>query len=168
MPTISTTIDLHARRAAIDALEAQRAAYHRFARLAESQQGSLASGDVEVVAAFTDGAVQTVRDLDAGARRVRSLVDHASHGASPAELIEIERQVNAMMTEARSAETSIRNLTTQLEAWRDAYGRQLTELGLTPGGGTATGAPDPTDPSTRRSAYARPSTTAPSILNRMG
>ena len=161
MSNIGSTIDLHAQRAAIDALEAQRAAYRRFARQAEAQQGGLAGGDVDQVAAFTEGAAHTVRALDDGARHVRSLVDHASGGASPDALREIERLMNSMMTEARNAETSIRNLTTQLEAWRDAYGRQLTELGITPGGA------DTPDPTARRSAY-HAHAAAPSILDRKG
>lgn len=162
MSTIPTSIDLHAQRTAIDALEAQRAAYRRFARLAESQQSSLATGDVDQVSAFTDGAAQTVRDLDAGARHVRTLVDRASHTASEAELREVERMMNSMMTEARNAETSIRNLTTQLEAWRDAYGRQLTELGITPGSAESNSEGQP-----KRSAY-HAHATAPSILDRKG
>jgi hypothetical protein len=47
-----------------------------------------------------------------------------------------------MMRAAREAETAIHNLTAQLEAWRDAYARQLSDVGLTPqGGAAAAGAP---------------------------
>jgi hypothetical protein len=41
------------------------------------------------------------------------------------------------MHDARGAETAIRNLSSQLEVWRDAYGRQLAELGINPTGGDA-------------------------------
>ena len=135
MHPISPSIDLLSHRAAIDALEAQRAAYRRFARLAESQQGALNAGDLEAAATFTEGAGRQVDSLAEGARGVRTLVDAVSHGATDVQMHEIERRMQEMMREARSAETAIRNLTTQLEAWRDAFGRQLGEVGITPGGG---------------------------------
>jgi hypothetical protein len=163
MRPISPPIDPIAHRAAIDALEGQRAAYRRFARLAEAQQGTLAGGDADQVAEFTDGAHRTVGELEAGARNVRSLVDSASQQASEAHLQEIERMMESMMAEARNAETAIRNLTTQLEAWRDAYGRQLTDLGIVPGTSTAQSeAPD-----AAKQPYAA-SATPPRILDRRG
>src|ERR1041384_432094 len=126
-------IDLSSHRAAIDALEAQRAAYRRFARQAEAQQAATSAGDVGAAEAFTDGAVHTVAQLHEHARSVRDLVDAASSRASDVQLREIEHRVAEMVREARNAETAIRNLSTQLEAWRDAYGRQLAEIGIVPG-----------------------------------
>jgi hypothetical protein len=164
MRPLSTAIDLQAQRAAIDALEAQRAAYRRFARQAEAQQGALSGGDVDVIAEFTDGAAVEVGVLHEGAVGVRALVEAASAGASEAQLVDIERRMADMMREARNAETAIRNLSTQLEAWRDAYGRQLAELGLTPGGEPGAEAPEPP-----RRAYGGPGTpSAPRILDRRG
>ena len=163
MSSIALPIDPLSHRAAIDALEAQRAAYRRFARMAEAQQDHLASGDADQVAAFTDGAAHTVRELHAGVRDVRALVDQASQHASGAERQDIERLMNAMMSEARNAETAIRNLTTQLEAWRDAYGRQLSDLGVTPG------TTDEATPTVgRRSAYDAGHGGTPRILDRKG
>ena len=165
MSSIASPIDPLSHRAAIDALEAQRAAYRRFARMAEAQQDHLSSGDADRVAAFTDGAARTVRDLEAGVRDVRALVDQVSQHASTAQRQDIERVMNAMMSEARNAETAIRNLTTQLEAWRDAYGRQLSDLGITPGA-----TDDATPVPGRRSAYeaGHGGTSAPRILDRKG
>jgi hypothetical protein len=162
MQPISPPIDPQAHRAAIDALEAQRAAYRRFARQAEAQQNGLSGGDVAQVDAFTEGAGREIAELQEGARAVRSLVDAVSPGASVDQLREIERRMVDMMREARLAEMAIHNLTTQLEAWRDAYGRQLAELGLTPGGESAGDAPDPS-----RRGYGGPAA-APRILDRRG
>ena len=164
MSSIAPPIDPLSHRAAIDALEAQRSAYRRFARMAEAQQDHLASGDADQVAAFTDGAARTVRELHDGVRDVRALVDQASQHASTAQRQDIERLMNAMMSEARNAETAIRNLTTQLEAWRDAYGRQLSDLGVTPG---ATDDPTPSSAG-RRSAYDATHRGTPRILDRKG
>ena len=163
MRPISQIIDPHAQRAAIDALEAQRAAYRRFARQAEAQRVPLSDGDVEQVAAFTDGAAAGVDALHQGAHRVRALVDSASAQASAPDLRELERRMDDMMREARTAEVAIRNLTSQLEAWRDAYGRQLAESGLTPG---ASG--DSTSDTPLPRGYGHHDVVAPRILDRKG
>ncbi|MBV9880271.1 MAG: hypothetical protein JO180_07240 [Gemmatirosa sp.] len=168
MHPISPAIDPQAHRAAIDALEAQRAAYRRFARDAEAQQGPLAGGDLVAITAFTDSAAQEVGTLHEGAHAARKLVDEASKGAQEAQLRELERRMSDMTREARNAETAIRNLSTQLEAWRDAYGRQLTELGISPGG-TTPGAEAPDTPA-RRTGYGAPAggDAPPRILDRKG
>jgi hypothetical protein len=62
------------------------------------------------------------------------------------------------MREAQSAETAIQNLSTQLQSWRDAYGKQLAELGLAPGSDTsAAGSGDQgSDGTTRVTSYGSP------------
>ena len=161
MRSISPSIDPIAQRAAIDALEAQRAAYRRFARQAEAQQAPLSSGDIDQVTAFTNDAASTVGALHDGTHAARALADQASQQASDVQLRELERRMTDMTREAQNAEVAIRNLTTQLEAWRDAYGRQLAELGVTPG---ASDAPDPA----ARAYGHRDSSPPPRILDRKG
>jgi len=170
MKPISPAIDPLSQRAAIEALESQRAAYRRFAQQAQAQSGSLGTGDVDQVAAFTDGATRDVAALHQGARAVGTLMDAArGGGTSAAELAELERRMDAMMREARDAETAIRNLTTQLEAWRDAFGKQLADLGITPGGSTTslTSSDSPADPAARGYGQ-RDVTRAPRLLDRKG
>jgi hypothetical protein len=170
MKPISPAIDPLSQRSAIDALESQRAAYRRFAQQAQAQSGSLGTGDVDQVAAFTAGATQDMAALHTGARAVGSIMDAARGGGkSTAELAELERRMDAMMREARDAETAIRNLTTQLEAWRDAFGKQLADLGITPGGSTTstTSSDTPVDPAARGYGQ-RDAVRAPRLLDRKG
>jgi hypothetical protein len=162
MHSVTPAIDPRAHRAAIDALEAQRAAYHRFARQAEAQQGPAAGGDLAEVASFTEGAARVVGELHEGTRAARALVHEASSGAGEAQLRELERRMDEMMREARNAETAIRNLSTQLEAWRDEYGRQLAELGIVPG---ASPEGDAAEPGRR---YGAAPAAPPRILDRRG
>jgi hypothetical protein len=81
-----------------------------------------------------------------------------------------------LMREARTAEVAIQNMSVQLEAWRDAYGRQLAELGIVPGGGDAertgegagnegrpSGGYGPSGAQARRAAV-----TVPSLIDRRG
>jgi len=169
MKSISPAIDPLSQRAAIDAMEAQRAAYRRFAHQAEAQQTSLGNGDLDQVARFTNGATQDMDALHKGARTVGSMMDAARGGTtSPADLAELERRMDAMMREAREAETAIRNLTTQLEAWRDAFGKQLADLGVATGGTPTTPSTDaPSDPSAR--GYGKRDVThTPRLLDRKG
>jgi predicted TIM-barrel fold metal-dependent hydrolase len=166
MRPISPSIDPIAQRSAIDALEAQRAAYRRFALQAEAQQTPLSAGDIDQVTAFTDAAAGTVGTLHDGAQRARALVGTASEQASAEQMRELERRMTDMTREARNAEVAIRNLTSQLEAWRDAYGRQLADLGVAPGTSTS-GGDAPADPAAR--AYGqRDVVRAPRILDRKG
>ncbi len=131
---IQPAINPVSHRAAIDALDGQRAAYRRYARQIETQQQALTDGDGDRALSAAERAATTFAELDGGARALAPLLDEARAGGSEEQRREIERQVDEMMREARSAELAIRNLTTQLEAWRDAYGRQLAEVGLEPGG----------------------------------
>lgn len=132
MSTIVQSLSPASHRAAIDALEAQRAAYRRLARDAEAQQTATSGGDVTQASSFAESTSSRVDALHEGARATQALVDGATPNASAQELRELELRMDDMMREARNAELAIRNLTTQLEAWRDAYGRQLAELGIPP------------------------------------
>jgi hypothetical protein len=168
MKPISPAIDPLSQRSAIDALEAQRAAYRRFAQQAQAQSATLGTGDVDPVAAFADGAAQDMTSLHHGARTVGTIMDAARGGGmSPSDLAELERRMEAMMREARDAETAIRNLTTQLEAWRDAFGKQLADLGITPGATSSASSDTPADPAARGYGQ-REVARAPRLLDRKG
>jgi hypothetical protein len=132
MTSISGSIPI-AHRGALDALEAQRAAYQRYARLVEQQRQTLGDGDADRAAAFAGVAARENDALEDGARGLVPLVERARTEGSDVVRVELERRVDALMREAQAAELAVRNLATQLEAWRDAYGRQLAELGLAPG-----------------------------------
>ncbi len=138
---IQPAINPVSHRAAIDALEGQRAAYRRYARQIEAQQRTLTDGDGDKALAAAERAAQTFAELEEGARTLKPLLDEAHAGAAPDDRREIERRVEEMSREARTAELAIRNLATQLEAWRDAYGRQLAEEGIEPGAAAEPGVP---------------------------
>lgn len=133
MRTVSPVIDPLAQKAAIDALEAQRAAYQRYARDVETQRQSLGNGDGDRAVAAAAVAANGLDALHEGARAVRPAVDRAAGAAGPDQMRELQQQMDDMMREAHAAESAIHNLTAQLQAWRDAYGRQLSDVGLTPG-----------------------------------
>jgi hypothetical protein len=153
-PPIRPAINPLAHRAAIDALEAQRAAYQRFARMVEQQQPALADGDGQRAAAFADEAVLGFQELEEGAKRLAPLVAEARATGSADEAQAMRRELDALTREATRAELAIRNLSVQLEAWRDAYGRQLDEMGIAVGGASASGAPG--DPAQSASSAAGP------------
>ena len=132
-PTTSQ-LDPLAHRAAIDALEAQRAAYRRYARAMEAQQQTLTDGDGDRASTAAEVAVRGFDELQTGARHLQPLLDRVGEGGTPEQLVEMQRHMEALMRDARTAETAIQNMSVQLEAWRDAYGRQLAELGVVPGG----------------------------------
>ena len=161
-------LDPLAHRAAIDALEAQRAAYRRYARTVEAQQRTFDDGDADRAVAATAVAVQGFEELQQGASRLAPMVGEASAGASADQMRELQREMEALMREARQAEVAIRNMTVQLEAWRDAYGRQLAELGLAPGaageGGEGDAARGGYGP--RGGGAQAPSERAPSLIDR--
>lgn len=181
---IRPAIDPNAHKAAIDALQAQRAAYQRYARAMEAQArqplGNGNGGDVAVLTA--DEAARGFAELEEGAGRLRPALDAVAEGGSPDQVAEVQRQMEQLMRDARAAEAAIQNMTTQLEAWRDAYGRQLAELGLTPGGaggetvgvGDAARAASPIDAGRARTAGYGPRSRAgeragvPAMLDRKG
>jgi hypothetical protein len=134
MRPINPPIDPLSHKAAIDAMEAQRAAYRRFARNADAQREALGDGDGERAVAAADSLTRDYATLERGAHELRPMLERVSGSAAPEALREVRRRMDDMMREARAAETAILNLTSQLEAWRDAYGRQLAEAGLAPGG----------------------------------
>lgn len=136
LPRVNPPLDPLAHKTAIDALEGQRAAYRRYARSVEAQQATVGDGDGARAVTVSDAVTRDFVALDQGARRLQPLVERVREAGTPDQLAELQRQMEEMMREARQAETAIRNLTSQLEAWRDAYGRQLAEVGLTPGAGT--------------------------------
>ncbi|MDF1503723.1 hypothetical protein [Roseisolibacter sp. H3M3-2] len=122
-----------AQRTALDALDAQRAAYRRYARLVEAQQQALGAGDGDRAVAATDVLSLGHDELREGAAALPPLVQEARAGAGTDVRAELDRRVDALLREAQAAEVALRNLATQMEAWRDAYGRQLGELGVQPG-----------------------------------
>jgi hypothetical protein len=160
--SIRPAINPIAQRAAIDALEAQRAAYQRFARLVEQQQQALGDGDGDRAVAFADEAVLGFQELERGAARLAPLVAEARATGAPVDVQAMRRRLDDLARDAQRAEQAIRNLATQLEAWRDAYGRQLSEVGLAPGGGAAA-------PEERAGGYgARAGGAVPSLIDRRG
>jgi hypothetical protein len=136
-PTVRPALDPLAQKATIDALEAQRAAYRRFARTVEGQRMTLNDGDGDRAAAVASDATRGFTELEEGARRLRPMLREVRDTGSADQLREMQRQMQELMAEARAAEAAIQNLSLQLEAWRDAYGRQLAELGLPPGSAAA-------------------------------
>ena len=133
--TTTPHLDPLALRAAIDALESQRAAYRRYARAMEAQQQTLNDGDGDRASAAAEMAVRGFDELQLGARRLQPLLERVHEAGTPEQLVEMRRHMEGLMREARTAEAAIQNMSVQLEAWRDAYGRQLAELGIVPGGG---------------------------------
>jgi hypothetical protein len=137
MRIVPPILDPLAHRATIDALDAQRGAYQRYARSLEAQRGKLTDGDPDEAGAAVEVALRDFDDLDARAHHLQPILDHARSLANVEQLREIQQRVEDLMHDARGAETAIRNLSSQLEVWRDAYGRQLAELGINPTGGDA-------------------------------
>jgi hypothetical protein len=171
------TIDPAAHKAAMDALEAQRAAYRRFARAVDGQRATLNDGDGDKAIAVTADATRGFSELEQGARRLEPMVREVRDGGSADQLLEMQRRMEALMREARDAETAIHNLSLQLEAWRDAYGRQLADLGLAPGageGGEAEPGVAPAEAPTRRGPYVQPgfgrgnTAVRPTLIDRRG
>lgn len=133
-PNVRPVLDPLAHKSAIDALEAQRAAYRRYARTVEAQRAAVGDGDGDRAMAAVDRAASDFVELTEGARRLEPLVRQVHETGSLDQVRDMERQMERLMREARQAEAAIQNMTTQLEAWRDAYGRQLAEVGVVPGG----------------------------------
>lgn len=160
-PIAPTALDPLAHRAAIDALDAQRAAYQRYARLVELQQHALNDGDPDKVVAFTERAALDLATLEQGAAGLSPLVSRATAGLSADGLQDIRRRLDALAVEARRAEAAIRNLTVQLEAWRDAFARQLAEAGIPAGG-------EPAGSSYAQPGFGRAAGATPYVLDRRG
>lgn len=171
-PNVRLQIDPLAHKAAIDALEAQRAAYRRYARTMEAQQATINSGDGDRATAVADAAVRGFDELQLGAQRLQPLVEHVYDAGSPDQLLEMQRQMEDLMQEARVAEAAIQNMTVQLEAWRDAYGRQLAEVGLVPGAGDGAGEQPAAELGSGYgpwgTAPAAPGRRGPSVIDRKG
>lgn len=140
VPNVKPALDPLAQRAAIQALEAQRAAYRRFAAAAGGQQRALGTGDGEQATRAADIVELGYAELDAGAKHLAPLVSAVHETGTADQLDEMQRHMTDLMSEAQNAEAAIQNLSTQLEAWRDAYGRQLADQGIVPGtAGSASG-----------------------------
>ena len=183
-PPVRPAINPIAHKAAIDALEAQRAAYRRFARSVDGQRLQLNDGDGDTAGAAGAEAARGFEELEQGARRLEPMLREVRGAGSAEQLQEVERRMEELMRDARQAEMAIQNLSLQLEAWRDAYGRQLAELGLVPGSAAAggegpEGAPaDPTgatrDQVARRGPYVQPGfgrsngAARPTLIDRRG
>ena len=117
-------------KSAIGALEAQRAAYQRYARMVEAQNASLGGGDTDRVAQFAESATRDLGEIEQGARQLEPQLEVLRGVSSAEQMHEVRRMLDDLARDARTAELSIQNLTTQLEAWRDEYGRQLGDLGV--------------------------------------
>lgn len=130
---VTPPIDPLAHRAAIAALEAQRAAYQRYARTVDAQREAIAGGSGARAVDAADAATRGYDELAEGARALGPLVERARAGSEAEQQDALQRRIDAVAREARAAEAAIRNLATQLEAWRDDYGRQLAEVGIEPG-----------------------------------
>ena len=175
------TIDPAAHTAAMDALEAQRAAYRRFARAVDGQRATLNDGDGDKATAVTADATRGFSELEEGARRLEPMVREVRDGGSADQLRDMQRRMEALMRDANTAETAIHNLSLQLEAWRDAYGRQLADLGLVPGSageagenGAAPDAAGAAETPARRGPYVQPgfgrshAASRPTLIDRRG
>jgi hypothetical protein len=139
-PTIVTpAIDPIAHRAAMDALAAQRAAYRRYARAMEAERAALGDGDGDRAVRAAAAAVHGFAELQEGTQRLAPIVEQVVQGGDAHAARDVQRQMDQLLGEARAAEAAIQNLALQLEAWRDAYGRQLAEVGLAPGSDAADG-----------------------------
>lgn len=133
MRAISPALDPLAQKAAIEALEAQRAAYQRYARDVEGQRHALGDGNGDRATGAAAVASDGLDALQQGVQAMRPALDRAAGAAGPDQIRELQQHIDDMMREAHAAEAAIHNLTAQLQAWRDAYGRELSEVGLTPG-----------------------------------
>ncbi len=134
LPPVRPALDPLAQRAAIDALEAQRSAYRRYARTVEDQTRAVSTGDGDRASAASAVAADGFDALDAGARALRPHLDRVREQGSPDQQADVQRRIETLSSDADRAMTAIQNLTAQLDAWRVAYGRQLAAVGLTPGG----------------------------------
>lgn len=151
LPSVKPALDPLSQRAAIDALEAQRAAYRRYARTVEDHSRAVGGGDADRAVAASEIAARGADELEAGARALRPHLDRVREQGSPDQQADVQRQLETLATDADRAQTAIQNLTAQLDAWRVAYGRQLSATGVTPGsagarsgagaGGDGTGLP---------------------------
>jgi hypothetical protein len=141
IPRIRPDLDPLAQRSAIQALEAQRAAYARYARSLDGHRSALAGGDGDTAIAAAAAAETGYGELAEGARRLGPLLDAARAGGTPQDRDALQRQLDAMMEQAHAAETAIQNLTRQLEVWHAAYARQLAEVGVVAGAGGSGNAP---------------------------
>ncbi|GJG86631.1 hypothetical protein tb265_18120 [Gemmatimonadetes bacterium T265] len=140
LPPVKPALDPLAQRAAIDALEAQRAAYQRYARTVDDQTRALGSGDPDGAVTAANTAARGFDELDAGAQTLRPHLDRVRAEGSPDQRFDVQRRLDTLTSDAQRAQTAIQNLTAQLDAWRVAYGRQLSSVGLTPGSaGTSAG-----------------------------
>ncbi len=134
LPSVKPALDPLAQRAAIDALEAQRAAYRRYARTVDDQSQTVATGDADRAVAAGDVVARGFDELEAGARVLRPHLARVSEQGSPDQQADVQRRLESLTSDADRAQSAIQNLTAQLDAWRLAYGRQLASVGLTPGG----------------------------------
>jgi hypothetical protein len=139
LAAIRPALDPLAHRAAIQALETQRTAYARYAQRIDAHRDALGGGSGDRAADAARDAARGNDALEEGARRLAPLRAEAHATGSEEQRAEVQRQVEQMMTAARTAEAAIQNLTAQLEAWRDAYAQQLSEVGITPGAAGAGG-----------------------------
>lgn len=134
LPTVKPALDPLAHRAAIDALEAQRAAYRRYAGTVDEQSRAVGGGDADRAVAASEVAARGFDELDAGARALRPHLDRVREQGSPEQQADVQRRLDTLASDAERAQSAIQNLTAQLDAWRVAYGRELAAVGVTPGG----------------------------------
>ena len=135
LPSVKPALDPFSQRAAIDALEAQRSAYQRYARTVDDQTRTVGTGDADAAVTAAGVAARGFDALDTGARALRPHLDLVRANGSPDQQDDVQRRLATLASDADRAQTAIQNLTSQLDAWRLAYGRQLAAVGLTPGSG---------------------------------
>ena len=139
IPSIKPALDPLAQREAIEALEAQRAAYQRYARSVDDQTRAVGNGEADTAVAAANTTTRGFDELDAGAQALRPHLTRVREQGTPDQQADVQRHLDALSSDANRAQTAIQNLTSQLDAWRLAYGRQLAAVGLTPGSSGATG-----------------------------
>ncbi len=135
LPPVRPALDPLAQRAAIDALEAQRAAYRRYARTVDDQTKSVVGGDADGAMTAATVAARGLDELDAGAQALQPHLDRVRQEGSPDQQADVQLRLETLSGDANRAQSAIQNLTAQLDAWRVASKRQLSEVGLTPGSG---------------------------------
>lgn len=133
LPPLRPALDPLAERTAIDAIEAQRAAYRRYAQAVDAHSQAVGTGDADRAVAAADTVADGADALDAGARALRPHLDRVRAHRSPEQQEDVQRRLAMLASDGDRAQTAIHNLTAQLDAWRVAYGRQLGAASLTPG-----------------------------------
>lgn len=166
LPPVKPALDPFAQRAAIDALEAQRSAYQRYARTVDDQTRAVGNGNADSAVTAASTAARGFGELDAGAQALRPHLDRVREQGSPDQQADVQHRLATLSSDADRAQTAIQNLTSQLDAWRLAYGRQLAAVGLTPGSSGSTTATATTNGAASGGAAGSASNAAEGVASR--